>query len=199
MGKHFLWLILICILLSQTIAITCLSSGLTFKFLDGHPCKNSPPYLIMPRHQRPALYLLTLNTFTKCAPRADRSFFNGSLQAVINLTHWMPIKKLKKIKISSIHWLEATYANTFNIKNKENLLVAWMAEEKVLKLAVFGERADEAAVRLREASSTQCLGAPGSNTTAQRNSYHWQAWPNCRVSVEHSWKVTTISPKKMIP
>lgn len=50
-----------------------------------------------------------------------------------------------------------------------------MAEEKVLKLAVFGERADEAAVHLQEASSTQCLGAPGSNTTMQRNSYHWQA------------------------
>lgn len=56
-------------------------------------------------------------------------------------------KSQKKIKISSIHWLEATYTNTSNIKNKGNLLVAWVAAEKLLKLAVSGERGDQAAAR----------------------------------------------------
>lgn len=65
------------------------------------------------------------------------------------------------------------------------------------KLVAFGERGDHSAVRLREASSIPCLGAPRSNTTAQRNSYHRETWPNCRASVEHNWKVTTISQKKI--
>lgn len=49
------------------------------------------------------------------------------------------------MKILSIHWPEVTCTNIFNIKNKENLLVAQVAAEKILKLAVFGERGDQAA------------------------------------------------------
>lgn len=197
MGKHFLWLTLICILLSRTIAITCLSSVLTFIFLDRHPCKNSPLYLLMPGQQR-QLYLLTLNSFTKRAHRALTDHFSTVHFKLSSTWHVeCQLKKLlRKIKISSRHWLETTHTNIFIIKNKENLLVAWVAAEKLLKLLAFGERGDQAAVRLREASSTQCLGAPGSNTTAQRNSYHRQTWPNCRVSIEHNWKVTVISQKK---
>lgn len=166
MGKHFLWLIFICIGLSQTTVITCLGSVLAFKFFSSHPGQNGRPRN-NPHYLFPGAKGRTPRSSTKRAQLLQILFpqltSNHQQPDTLNAN-----KKILKIKISRIHWLGVTYPNIFNIQNEDNLLEAGVAAGKALKWG----------------------GAPRSTTTAQRHGCtpSLTLWG---VSLEHNWEVTT--------
>lgn len=139
----FLWLIFICIALSQTTVITCSGSVLAFKFLSSHAGQKSlPPYLF------PGAKGWTPRSSKKCAQLLQILYpqLTSNHQQPDTLDANKTILKMKKI--SMIRCPGVTHPNIFTIRNKDDLLVAGVAAGRALKWG----------------------GAARSSTTAQRNS-----------------------------